>query len=104
MESLPVTPRAIVAPSTQAVIEAIAQDPQAIGYVSMGEIPSGVRVLKVEGTLPARESVAQGDYPLTRDLWLVTRDPPPEALQHFLAFALSPAGQQIVGTRFGRIR
>jgi phosphate transport system substrate-binding protein len=104
MEDLPVTPRAVVAPSGRAMVDLVAHDPQAIGYVSMSQLSPKVRALKVEGQLPTKEAAGQGIYPLTRELWLVTRDPPLEALQVFVDFALSPAGQQIVGQRFGRIR
>jgi phosphate transport system substrate-binding protein len=104
MEGLPVTPWAVVAPSSQAVIDVVAQNPQAIGYVSMSVTTPAVRVLKVEGQLPTKEGAGLGSYPLTRELWLVALDPASEALQSFVDFVLSPAGQQIVGDRFGQIR
>jgi phosphate transport system substrate-binding protein len=104
MDGRQVTPLAVVAPSSQAVVEYVASHPDAIGYVSMGYVSSRVKVLKIEGELPTPETAGRGSYPLTRELWLVTTDPPSEAVQRFLDFALSPAGQQIVGRRYGRIR
>jgi phosphate transport system substrate-binding protein len=104
MEDLPVTPLAGVAPSSQAVVEHVAENPQAIGYVSMGLVSPDVKVLKIEGELPTPESAGQGSYPLTRELWLVAPENPSEAVQDFLDFVLSAAGQQIVGRRYGRIR
>ncbi len=99
-----VTPLAVVAPSPEAVVEYVAGHPQAIGYVSMGAVTPEVRVLKVEGETPTPETAGQGSYPITRELWLVTADPPPEAVQRVLDFARGPAGQQIVGQRWGRIK
>jgi phosphate transport system substrate-binding protein len=99
-----VTPLAIVAPSSRAVIEYVVRDPHAIGYVSMGYVTSEVKVLKVEGELPTPQTAQQGSYPLTREFWLVTADPPLEAVQDFLDFVLGQAGQQIVGRRYGRIK
>lgn len=99
-----VTPLAVVAPSPHAVVEYVAGHPQAIGYVSMGSVQAGVKVLPVEGVLPSSKSAELGSYPLTRDLWLLTNDPPSEAVQSFLNFALSAAGQQIVGQQLGRIK
>lgn len=99
-----VTPLAVVAPSPQAVVEYVAGHPGSIGYVSMSQVTPAVKVLKVEGELPTPESAGQGSYALSRELWLLTADPPAEAVQRFLDFALSPAGQQIVGRRYGRLK
>ena len=99
-----VTPWAVIAPSSQAVVEYVAGEEQAIGYVSMGWVTSEVKVLKVEGELPTAQSAGQGSYPITRDLWLVTMEAPMDPVQGFVDFALSPAGQQIAGQDHGRVR
>jgi phosphate transport system substrate-binding protein len=99
-----VTPWAVVAASSQAVVETVAGHPQAIGYVSMGLVTPEVKVLKVEGELPTAQSAGQGSYPITRDLWLVTLEAPTDPVQDFVDFALSPAGQQIAGEHYGRVR
>jgi len=104
MEGRSVTPLAVVAASSQAVVEYVAGHPNAIGYVSMGYVSSEVKALKIEGELPTPETAGRGSYPLTRELWLVMPDPPTEAVQGFVGFSLGPAGQQIVGLRYGRIR
>jgi phosphate transport system substrate-binding protein len=109
MEDLPVTPQAVVVPSSRAVVEYVANHPRAIGYVSMALVPEdgrahGVKVLEIEGILPTPQSAAQGSYPLSRELWLVTGSPPGQEVQDFFDFALGPAGQQIVAARYGRIR
>jgi phosphate transport system substrate-binding protein len=104
MDGWPLTPLAVVAPSSQAVVEYVAEHPGSIGYVSMGAVSPGVKVLTVEGELPSKGSAGQGSYPLTRELWLVTGNRPARAVQDFLDFALGPAGQEIVGRRSGRIR
>ena len=104
MEGWRVTPRAVVASSSQAVVEFVAGHPEAIGYVSMALVTRKVKVLRIEGELPTPDSVVQGRYPLGRELWLVTSDPPSSPEQAFLDFASGPVGQQIVGQRYGRIR
>ncbi len=103
MEDLSVTPRALIAPSGEAVVGHVAENPQAIGYVSMSEVVPGVKVLQVEGERPSPEAVGQGIYALSRELWLVTAFQPSGPLQDFVDFALSPAGQQTVEGRAGRI-
>jgi phosphate transport system substrate-binding protein len=104
MEDRRVTPRALLAPSPEAVRAAIAGQPGAIGYLAMGDVTPEVRVLKVEGELPTPLAAAQGTYALARELWLVTASPPPAAVQQLLAFILAPNGQEIVGRRYGRVR
>jgi len=104
MDERRVTPLAVVAPSSEAVVEYVAAHSEAIGYVSMGSVTSAVKVLSIEGGLPTPQSVARGSYPLSHELWVVTVDPPAKAVLAFQRFALSPAGQQIVGETFGRVR
>jgi phosphate transport system substrate-binding protein len=104
MDERRVTPLAVVAPSSEAVIEYVATHPDAIGYVSMGRVSSGVKVLSIEGELPTPQSAELGSYPLSRELWFVTGDSQAEPMEAFHRFVLSPAGQQIVGRNFGRVR
>ena len=99
-----VTPLAVVAPSSEAVVEYVATHPGAVGYVSMGIVSPRVKVLSIEGELPTSGSTELGSYPLSRDLWFVTGASPSESVEDFYRFVLSPAGQQIVGQSFGRIR
>lgn len=104
MDDREVTPLAPLALSSTAVVDYVAEHPDAIGYVSMGYLSPEVKVLKIEGELPVPETVGRASYPLTRELWLVTVDPPSEAVRNFIRFALTSAGQQIVGQNYGRIR
>jgi len=104
MQERAVTPLAIVAPSSDAVIEYVATHPGAIGYVSMGKLTPRVKVLSIEGELPTPRGAESASYPLSRDLWLVTAVSPPKQVGAFRRFVLSPAGQQVVGQSLGRIR
>jgi phosphate transport system substrate-binding protein len=99
-----VTPLALVAPSSEAVVQYVTAHPDAIGYLSMGSVSPAVKVLSIEGELPTSQSTELGSYPLSRDLWLVTGGSPSEAVEAFHRFVLGPAGQQIVGQSFGRVR
>ncbi|MFN2243986.1 MAG: phosphate ABC transporter substrate-binding protein [Anaerolineae bacterium] len=99
-----VTPLAVVVPSSGAVVEYVATHPNAIGYVSMGMILPTVKVLSIEGEMPTPQTAQQGSYPLTRQLWLVAAASPTDSVVAFRRFALSPAGQQVVGQSLGRIR
>lgn len=104
MDAREVTPRALLFTSPQSVVDYVASHPSAIGYVSMAYVTPAVKALKVEGELPVPETVRQGAYPLTRELWLVARKPVGAEVQSWLGYCLSPAGQQVVGQTFGRVR
>jgi phosphate transport system substrate-binding protein len=104
MEGRGVTPLAIVAPSSQAVVEYVAEHPESIGYVSMAYVTPAVHVLSLEGELPTPQTAGQASYPLTRELWLLRPETALPEVEDFVRFTLQPAGQQIVGQRYGRIR
>ena len=70
----------------------------------MDQVGPGVKVLRIEGEFPSGDAVAEGIYPLSRELWLVTTGSSAAPLQAFVDYALSPAGQQIVEGHVGRIR
>lgn len=99
-----VTPMAVVMPSSQAVVEHVAEHPQAIGYVSMGYLSDQVKPLKIEGVTPAPDSVRSGDYHLFRPFFLITHGEPTGEIKDFIDFALSPIGQSIVGRKYGRVK
>jgi phosphate transport system substrate-binding protein len=101
-----VTPRAMVALSSLAVVDIVASQPQAIGYVAMADVGADaeVRVLKIEEELPTPQSTGRASYVLSHELWLVTADPASEAVQAFVDFAAGPAGQEIVARYYGRVR
>jgi phosphate transport system substrate-binding protein len=104
MQGERVTPTALVMPNSQAVVDYVARDPRAVGYVSMGYVNGEVRVVAVEGLLPTPQSVSRGEYHLTRDLVILSRPGASAPVRAFLDFALSPAGQAIVGQHYGRVR
>jgi phosphate transport system substrate-binding protein len=99
-----VTLTAIVVPDEGALGRFIAQEPLAIGYGSPVGIPEGVRALRLDGVAPEQEAIEQGTYPLIRPFVLVTSEDADEEVKAFVEFALSPAGQAIVGKAYGRAR
>ncbi|MGB9300293.1 MAG: phosphate ABC transporter substrate-binding protein [Anaerolineae bacterium] len=98
----PVTSMAIVVPGSGAVGELVAANPLAIGYSSSVGVPLGARALPLDGVEPGLEAVAQARYPLIRPFVLVTQKNPDQEVEAFVDFVLGPAGQVIVGKRFGR--
>ncbi|MCX7708199.1 MAG: substrate-binding domain-containing protein, partial [Anaerolineae bacterium] len=99
-----VTLNAVVLPTSKAMADYVASHRNAIGYVSTGALTDQVRVVAVEDTLPTPETLRAGAYPLGRVLYLYVPRSPSPAARSFIEFALSPAGQRIVGRHLVPIR
>jgi phosphate transport system substrate-binding protein len=87
-------------PGTAAVVNAVAKEKNGIGYGGAA-YAKGVREVKVvgadgQGYAPSAENVAAGKYPLSRPLFMYTRGKPSGEAAEFIAYCLSPEGQQIV--------
>lgn len=104
MEGERVTSTAVVMPTDGAVGEYIAREPRAISYASTADLPSGVKALRIDGVEPSPVTVSSGEYPLVRPFLLVTAKRPPQTVQAFIDFCLSPAGQGIVERKYGKAR
>ena len=92
-------------PGSAAVVAAVGESREAIGYAGLNHLTPGVKPLALvdpQGRrhLPQAAPVRRGDYPLTRSLYLYLNLPPGEALpgpeRAFLELVLSPQGQATV--------
>jgi phosphate transport system substrate-binding protein len=83
-------------------IRAVAGDPSAVTYLSVGaadeEIKRGgsVKLLAAEGVAATPANVASGVFPITRPLSLVTRGLPNGAAKRLIYYALSPQVRDLV--------
>ena len=93
-----VTPDALVQDSNGSVRELVADDPNAIGYISMGLVDPRVKALEVDGVAPTRENVKNHKYKLVRRFLLVARELKPGPCQNFVNFVLSAKGQSMLET------
>lgn len=59
--------------STGDVMTTVAGNPQAIGYASLASVNDRVKVLAVEGVLPAETSIQNGSYTMQQPFLLVTK-------------------------------
>ncbi|MEJ2092368.1 MAG: phosphate ABC transporter substrate-binding protein [Syntrophobacterales bacterium] len=91
-----ITPEALVQDSNGSVREIVANDPYAIGYISMGLVDRRVKALSVDGVAPTRDNVKNHTYKLVRRFLLVTRDLKPGLCTSFLNYILSPEGQSLL--------
>ncbi|MBO0721585.1 MAG: PstS family phosphate ABC transporter substrate-binding protein [Blastocatellia bacterium] len=93
-----VTPAAQLQASNGAVAETVAKTPNALGYVGIGyaEGNSSVKGLSVEGIKASADTVINKTYKISRPLYMFTNGEPKGATAQFIAFMLSPEGQQVV--------
>ena len=98
-------PQARLMPATSAIIQAVAEDANAIGYVGLGyarEAGAKVKVLRVKpddaspSVQPSEDTVRNGTYSISRPLYFYAGDPASKAVTDFIQFCLSDAGQKIV--------
>ena len=88
---------AIVEDSNGTVREIVAGDPHAIGYISLGLVDARVRALPLDGVVPGDAAILDGRYKLVRPFLFVTRGAPAGLARDFIAFVLSPEGQELIG-------
>jgi phosphate transport system substrate-binding protein len=87
-------------PGTAAVVNAVAKDPNGIGYGGAA-YAKGVRDIAMKrdagspAVLPTAANVHDGSYPLWRHLYFYMRKKPAGDAAKFLAWVLSPEGQKL---------
>jgi phosphate transport system substrate-binding protein len=82
--------------STSVVIQSVAGNESAIGYISMGSLDENAKALKINGNEATAENVKSGDYQLQRPFNLVTKGSIEKLPQDFVDFIMSAEGQAIV--------
>ena len=78
---------------------AVSQDPNAIGYVSVGHIDESVTPLALDGIVPTLNNVKQGRYTTARGLYSNTKGEAAGLAKKLLDYLLSQEGQQIVADK-----
>lgn len=89
-------PDASITNSTAVMLTNVSNDPNAIGYVSMGSLDDSVKTLDIDGAEATTANVKNGSYEVSRPFNIVTGDSVSEVAQDFINFILSADGQAIV--------
>lgn len=75
---------------------AVANDPFAIGYISLGVADDSVKLLAIDGVYPSTENVKAGTYEIARGLYMNTKGEPSALAKAFISYMLGPDGQALV--------
>lgn len=90
--------------STGNVMQAVASNPNAIGYASLASVNDTVKVISVDGVFPSEETILNGEYKIQRNFVLVTPKDKKlsETAQDFFDFCLSSDADQYI-TKAGAV-
>jgi phosphate transport system substrate-binding protein len=87
---------ALVQDSNGAIRQVVADDPHAIGFISLGLVNDRVKALKIDGIGATVESVRAQRYEIVRPFLFVFKSPPQGVAKEFLDYVLSPKGQKLL--------
>jgi phosphate transport system substrate-binding protein len=87
---------ALVQDSNGAIRQVVADDPNAIGFISLGLVNDRVKALKIDGIEPNLENIRTHLYKIIRPFLFVFKSPPQGVAKEFLDYVLSPAGQKLL--------
>lgn len=92
-----VFPGALLQASNGAVAQAVSKNKNAIGYISLGYLDKGIKVLMVNQITGSEETTLNGTYPVSRPLYMFTKGWPKGDTLNFINFVLNPEkGQKYV--------
>lgn len=82
--------------STSVVLQTVAGNDAAIGYISLGSLNDTVKALQIDGADATVDNVKSGTYKISRPFNIVTKAEVSEAAKAFIDFILSAEGQAVV--------
>lgn len=94
------TKEAVVAPSTDVTLTTIANDPNAIGYISLGSLNPTVKAVTIDSVVPTAENILNGSYKVARPFLIATKGEPSALAADFISFILSTDGQAVVARSY----
>lgn len=92
----------LLLPSSEVITSEVSQNPNAIGYDGLGYVTSAVKVVSLAKesagpfVAPGKETVLDGTYPISRELYMYTNGEPSGKVKEYLEWILGPEGQAIV--------
>lgn len=94
-----ISTKALFVPSNGAMKTAVANDPYAIGYVSVGHMDESVAPVALDGVTPTLETVKNGQYQIARGLYSNTKGEPEGLTRLFIDYLFTAEGQKIAADK-----
>jgi len=95
-------PHVLMMPSSEAIVEEVAGNPSAIGYIGLGYLSPKLKAVaiakdkKSNYVLPSVKTVVNKTYPVSRALYFYINRNPTGDIKPFIDFVMSDEGQKIV--------
>jgi phosphate transport system substrate-binding protein len=96
MEKERVIPGALTVPSNGGLVQAVSTTPGAIGYIALGYVNQEIKTLSVNTVPGTPETTRNGQYSISRPLFMFTNGWPKGKTVDFLNYLLSAKGQKMV--------
>ena len=96
MEKAEISLDSLVQNTNGAIRQVVSNDPNAIGYLSLGLVNDQVKALKISGIEPDVANSESGKYALVRPFLFVLDGEPTGEAKAFLDFVLSPTAQKLL--------
>ena len=90
------TEDAEVVNKTDVMLQSVAGNPSAIGYVSLGSLSDQVKAVSIEGVEPSAENILNDSYQIARPFYLAYKEDVSELAKDFMAFILAQEGQEVI--------
>ncbi|WP_298444412.1 phosphate ABC transporter substrate-binding protein [uncultured Ferrimonas sp.] len=94
-----ITPRAQVGNGNGMVKTMVANNANAIGYISLGSVDQSLRAVNVNGAEASVAAIQAGRYPIARPFILLADENAPKLAQEFTSWVLSADAQKIVASK-----
>lgn len=100
MQGRPIGSIALLEPGPRQVIEQVASNRRAIGYLPAGWLNGQVKPVALDGVGPERIAQQMPGYPLQLPIYLATAETAAPDLARFVEFIGSSAGRKVVSRRY----
>ncbi len=87
---------AIVQSSTEAIQQAVSQDPNAIGFISFASLSNQTKALTVDGVGASVATIADGSYTVQRPFLFLVKGDAKGDVKAFIDWVMGPEGQAIL--------
>ena len=92
-----ITPAALLQATNGTMVYTIAENPNAIGYISICYLDKTVKALNVNNVKPTLTNGKNGKYPISRRLYMyINKKSMKKETMQFIDFVLSDQGQQLI--------
>lgn len=87
---------AIIVSKTDVMMTNIANDPYAIGYISLGSLNNTIKAVNIGGVTASADNIKNGTYKISRPFNIATKGELSGVAKDFIDYILSAEGQKVV--------